>query len=188
MLTTIIYAHPYQGSFNHAILKKVEGQLLEKNRDFKVIDLYQDKFDPIYSTEELNLFNSGKTSDSLVKGYQKALKDADQLIFIFPIWWNDLPGMVKGFVDKVFKMNFAYVDGNHGVKGLLTNINQVNIFTTSKSPNWYIKLFAGNAIKSVFIKSTLQQVGIRNVKWNNFGQISKSDNLKREQYLSNIRL
>lgn len=46
---TVIYAHPYTGSFDHAILESVTAELSAKNSEYEVIDLYQDNFDPVYS-------------------------------------------------------------------------------------------------------------------------------------------
>ena len=51
----IIYCHPYEKSFNHAILESVKSNLAHKHKSFKVIDLYQEQFNPIYDKEELAL-------------------------------------------------------------------------------------------------------------------------------------
>lgn len=101
--TLVIYCHPYDGSFNHAILDTVITGLQRKNVAFQIIDLYAENFIPVYTSAELALFNTGKTLDPLVSRYQKMLKKADRLIFITPVWWNDLPGMLKGFIDKTMK-------------------------------------------------------------------------------------
>ena len=74
MNTLIIYAHPYEKSFNHAIFEKVKQDLTKKHKDFDVIDLYKDCFNPVYTTEELALFKDGKTTDKLVSQYQEKAK------------------------------------------------------------------------------------------------------------------
>ena len=40
MLTTVIYAHPYEGSFNKAILDTVIEKLKRRNKEYALIDLY----------------------------------------------------------------------------------------------------------------------------------------------------
>jgi len=95
--TTIIYAHPYDQSFNHGILRRVQQLLDEKGEKYRLIDLYADGFNPAYTKEELALFNQGKALDPLVLHYQELLKTTNRLIFIFPIWWADMPAIVKGF-------------------------------------------------------------------------------------------
>ncbi|MCD2256385.1 NAD(P)H-dependent oxidoreductase [Agrilactobacillus fermenti] len=122
----------------------------------------------------------------MVEHYQELLQQANKVIIITPIWWNDLPGMLKGFFDKVMKMNFAYRATKTGVKGLLTKIQQLTIITTSTSPTWYLKLFCGNAVKSVFLKASVKQMGIKNTSWLNFGSIGKQSLSKRQAYLSDL--
>lgn len=63
----IIYCHPYKNSFNHAELSAIEKNFRNNNIDYEVIDLYKDKFNPIYDTKELSLFHNGQTNDPLVK-------------------------------------------------------------------------------------------------------------------------
>ena len=43
----IIYCHPYDKSFNHAVLENVGNNLRQNNKDYKLIDLYKDGFVPI---------------------------------------------------------------------------------------------------------------------------------------------
>lgn len=186
MKTTIIYAHPYIRSFNHAILNKVTEALINNKEDYEVIDLYNDKFDPTYSTEELSLFSVGKTIDPLVSKYQKIIKSTDEVIFIFPVWWNDTPAIIKGFIDKIMKKDFAYNVGSTGVIGNLKNIKKTLILTTSTSPTFYLKMFCGNAIKGVFINSTLKQLNFQKRVWKNFGSIDHSSISRRNKYLEKI--
>lgn len=186
--TLIIYAHPYDKSFNHAILKKVEDSLTQRGQEFQTIDLYKDNFNPSYTTEELALFKEGKTTDPLVAQYQKSLTAANEVIFIFPIWWNDTPAIIKGFIDKVMKKRFAYDVGKTGLIGHLTHIKKATVLTTSTSPTWYLKLFCGNAIKRVFINATLKQLGIKTVNWLNMGNIDNSTTQQRQNFLERISL
>lgn len=103
MKTLIIYCHPYEKSFNHAILTTVETNLQRNKQSFQLIDLYAEQFNPVYDKEELRLYHSGGTNDPLVKKYLTMLKEASSVIFITPLWWNSIPGMLKGFIDKVMK-------------------------------------------------------------------------------------
>lgn len=184
--TLIIYAHPYPQSFNGAILAQVKKTLASKNKPYDVIDLCADNFDPRYSLEELALYSRGETVDPLVKQYQDKILQAGSLIFIAPIWWSDVPAILKGFIDKVMKKNFAYTDGNMGLKGLLTHIGSATIITTSAAPTWYLRLFCGNAIKKVFLKAALKQVGITRGKWLNCGRVSLISQEEREKFLLKI--
>ena len=89
--TLIIYAHPYDGSFNHAVLEAATSALDKAGRPYDVVDLYADGFDPRMPAEELALFTEGGTLDPLVSHYQKLIEGASRIIVICPIWWSEAP-------------------------------------------------------------------------------------------------
>ena len=186
-MTTIILAHPWHGSFNKAILDTVINNLEKNKKNYTVIDLYKDNFNSNLKEEELELFSKGQYKDPLVGKYQSILKSTDELFIIFPIWWYDVPAILKGFFDKVMLKDFAYVETNTGLKGLLGNIKKTTVITTSNSPKWYIRYFAGNPIKGVFINTNLKAVGIKNVKWLHCGDTKKEALQKRIKFLETIK-
>lgn len=184
----IVYCHPYNESFNHAVLDSVQTNLKKRYLDYQLIDLYGEHFNPVYSSEELSLYHQGGTVDPLVKKYMEFLRQSQTVIFITPYWWNSIPGMLKGFIDKVMKegTNQSHTVTRTGVKGLLTNVQHCYVLTTSTSPSWYIRFFSGNAIKKIFINKTLKQLGFHNIRWQNFGGISHSSQLQRQKYLNKV--
>ncbi|HNX16608.1 MAG TPA: NAD(P)H-dependent oxidoreductase [Bacilli bacterium] len=182
----IIYAHPYEKSFNHAVLNALVQNLEDSHQNYEVIDLYKDHFNPAYDLEELRLFGSGQTADPLVKKYQDMIKKAERLVFIFPVWWSDLPAIVKGFIDKVMKKEFAYVATKNGLRGTLTYINKAFVFTSASSTKCFIKYFAGNAIEKTFIKTSLKQMGINKGEWHHISFKTADTIQKRQKYLADI--
>lgn len=184
--TLVVYAHPYTCSFNHAVLEAATTALDRASRPYDVIDLHADGFDPRYTTEELALFGRGETLDPLVTRYQELIEGAGRLVIIAPIWWNELPGMLKGFIDKVMKQKWAYEPAPSGVKGRLTHIEQVLVLTTSTSPTWYLRYLAGNAVGSVFLGATAKQLGMRGRRWVNLGQVGKSSGHRRADHLEKV--
>lgn len=184
----IIYCHPWNQSFNHAVLTHVKRNLDIHHADYKIIDLYAEHFQPFYDEDEMRLFHSGQTHDSKVTEYLSDLKTSKKIIFITPIWWNDIPGMLKGFFDKVMKEGpgLSHVVTKTGIKGLLTNLSEAYVLTTSTSPTFYLKLFCGNGIRNVFVNTTLKQIGVHKAHWINFGNISNSNFKSRQKYLKHI--
>ena len=183
----IVYAHPYSGSFNHAILERIQEVLTQKGQSYQLIDLYEDGFNPAYTKEELALFNKGQALDPLVIQYQEALLSCDRLIFIFPIWWADMPAIVKGFEDKVFLKNKIYQETkSRRLVGALTNIKEVLVLTTSDAPTFFLKYFSGNGIQKAMLGHTLKAVGIKRRRWLNFGNISHTSADKAQSFLEKL--
>jgi len=47
-----------------------------------------------------------------VKAEQEALLKADTIIFQFPLFWYNMPAMLKHWIDKVFEYGFAFGSGS----------------------------------------------------------------------------
>lgn len=100
----IIFTHPdNEKSHNAAILKHVTSRLRSKFMGFEVIDLYADGFDPVL---RLTKEDGGRTK--LIGRYRAIIEKADRLIFISPVWWYNMPAMLKGFIDIIFSPGFAH--------------------------------------------------------------------------------
>ncbi|RLP10685.1 NAD(P)H-dependent oxidoreductase [Propionibacterium australiense] len=173
MRIAIVYCHPWEGSLNHAILEQVMANLDEHGVEYDLMDLHADGFLPFYDAEELRLFSSGGTHDPLVTRYLGFLRAADGLIVITPLWWNSIPGMLKGFIDKVMKEGegLSHTVSARGVHGELGNLRRAYVLTTSTSPTSYIRFLNGNAIKRIFMGQTLRQLGVRRSTWIHHGLV-----------------
>ncbi|MHC5230152.1 NAD(P)H-dependent oxidoreductase [Enterococcus sp. LJL99] len=184
-MKTIIYAHPWDGSFNHAILSEVKTYLKNEGESFHLIDLYQDEFDPTFSKEELKRYSVGDTPYSLVKKYQGMIRESDELIFIFPIWWYGLPAILKGFIDKVMLINFAYNENEKGqLTGMLTYIKKTKVLTTSTIYQSYIE----KSFISTFMEGILNEIGLPSDKteWINFDKVNLTTEESRKEYLRSL--
>lgn len=90
--TLIVYTYPNHNSLNYAFLEKVvQGcQDNEELNTYQVLDLYEEHFDPVL------VFNEHKRRrdmyvDPKLDKYRKQLQWADQLVFVYPIWWGRPP-------------------------------------------------------------------------------------------------
>ena len=183
--TLIVYCHPYQGSFCHAVLEALTSKLSAAGTPYDVIDLHADEFDPTYSTEELSLFSRGGTVDPLVERYQKMLKAAGRLVLIAPVWWNGLPAQLKGWFDKVMKPGFAYTQKD-GWTGLLTNIQEETVYTTSGNNTEALETQGGDAIRRALIGGTFVQLGFGPARWVNFGGLDDATPEQLRAYLEQV--
>lgn len=186
MKTTIVFAHPWHGSYNKAIMDTIVRELQKRKKGYQIIDLNKDDFDPVLRESDLSLYSRGESKDEMVKNYQLMLMNSDEIVFIFPIWWFDAPAILKGFFDKVMLKNYAYTEGKGGLKGKLTNIRSTTVITTSESPTWYLKYIVGNQIKGTFIKGTLNGIGLKKVKWLNSDYVTSGTNERRKKFLLKI--
>ena len=187
MRIMIIIDHPWQESFNHALLNSFIEELQGNQHEIDVLDLNQDGFDPRMTAEELALYGKGEFIDPKVGEYQQRIMNAEHLVFFFPIWWQVMPATLKGFLDKVFLHNWAFVDAKPLPIGKLTHIQGATVITTSGVSNGYYSFVYHNALKSTFIKGTLRFCGIENTRWVNFGKVGEVTKETRKKWLCEVK-
>uniref|UniRef100_A0A3Q3X9N4 Ribosyldihydronicotinamide dehydrogenase [quinone] n=1 Tax=Mola mola TaxID=94237 RepID=A0A3Q3X9N4_MOLML len=130
----IVYAHQSQVSFNAAVRNVTMQELTEQGYRVIVSDLYAMNFrasatqDDIvgdlknpelfqYGEETMHAWMEGRLSDDIV-AEQRKLKDAELVIFQFPLYWFSVPAIMKGWLDRVLTQGFAFSLQkmyNHGV-------------------------------------------------------------------------
>lgn len=142
----IIYAHPNTASLNHQFKQTVEETLLQQNHEVVVRDLYQLNFDPVLSLEDIAGQRRGIVSEE-IKREQEYITWAEAITFIYPIWWTGMPGIMKGYIDRVFSYGFAYRYDKSMQKGLLAGKLAYIINSHGKSKLEYQEIGMDDALK-----------------------------------------
>jgi len=159
MNTLVIFAHPGTQGHNSYVLELVKKDLIFRKESFEVLDLYKMNFDPILKDNEL-YSSKNRQVDESIKKIQEKISSSSKLIFIYPIWWNGAPAILKGFFDRVFSSRFAFryvkvLKRFNVPKGLLKG-KKAAIFITTGSPkfvSWLIQgLGGGNIVKKDILK------------------------------------
>lgn len=188
MRVVIVFNHPYEGSYCNAILNSVKRGLDKAGHEIDVIHLDHDQFNPVMTAEDLLAFRNKKSIDSQAQKYIQRIKAADHLVFIFPIWWELMPALMKGFIDKVIfpGETYDYTSSGYGMVTLMDNLKSATVITTMNTPAIIYKLTYGDAIKKSFIRGTLKKSGIKNVKWLSLNMVKASSIEKRGKWLEKI--
>lgn len=131
MKVFIVFAHPEPQSLGGSLLRAAVEELETQGHEVQVSDLYSmhwksqvDRSDFPKLSAETRLrvaYASGEAtfSDTLtedVKREQEKLIWADVVILQFPLWWYSMPAILKGWVDRVYSLGFAYGIGEHNDK------------------------------------------------------------------------
>ena len=160
----IIFAHPWKHSFNATILNHIEQRLKQNGTSYRVVDLYKEQFNPVLEETDLSTFSKGLYQDPLAEKYARYLKEAKEVIFIYPIWWYGPPAIIKGFFDKVFLKNHIYSQENRGpMKGLLNLDKTIMITTANMSEEDFADI--GDPIRKVYLESIMGLMGSKEQEW-----------------------
>lgn len=183
----IVYAHPNPKSFNHAILETIAGELRKKKKEFKVRDLYKIGFNPALSTKDLLAIQNGAVPKD-IKKEQNYIGSADALIFIFPIWWSAMPAMLKGYIDRVFSLKFAYDITEDEVVGLLQGKKVFIVSTTGASKEDYEKMGAFKMMKMSMDMAIFQFSGMEVLEHKYLSSVPYVSQQDRKKMLKELRL
>ena len=115
MQVLVVVAHPKKNSFTHALTQEFVRGLALAGHSHRLLDLYQDRFDPLVTAQELENWQSTPRPPE-IQTLQEAVRSAQGLAFIYPVWWGTPPAMLQGWLQRVFTEGFAfeYTKGGHG--------------------------------------------------------------------------
>jgi putative NADPH-quinone reductase len=190
MKTAIVFNHPYEGSYCTAILNSVVAGLKRAGHLVDLFHLDNDEFDPVMRAADLKAFKDGAPCDPKVIAYRERLAEASHLIFIFPVWWELMPAMTKGFIDKVIFPGVAY-DYDHSARfpkmvKRFHKLKSITLITTMNTPSLVYRLIFGNAIKRALFAGTFWKLGYKNRKWISFNMVKFVKEEKRAKWLKQL--
>jgi NAD(P)H dehydrogenase (quinone) len=138
MKIAILYSNHHSGNFNERLLEKIKNQLLLDGHEFVIRDLYQMDFNPVLKTSDFESIQAGNPPEDIARE-QRFVAWADVLLLVYPIWWGGMPGILKGYIDRVFSWGFAYKSNGNGVYPLLTGKKAIVMSTMGQARADYEK-------------------------------------------------
>lgn len=182
----IIYAHPNPDSLNHQLLETVIESLQSANHEIEIRDLNKIHFNPVFSLEDMQGQRMGKVSAD-VQTEQDFISWAEQITFIYPIWWTGMPAVMKGFIDRVFSYGFAYRYDQGIQKGLLEGKKTVIINTHGKSHDEYERIGMDKALSLTSDKGIFSYSGLEIIHHFFFDKADKASSENLEIWKEQIK-
>jgi putative NADPH-quinone reductase len=157
----VVHAHPDPDSFSAALRARAEAGLTRAGHQVTVLDLYRLGYNPTLSAEELRSYESlgGPTGathpDPMVADHLELLGQAQALVFVYPTWWQGLPAMLKGWLDRTLLPGVAFTldrsDPSAPVKVRpgLTNVRRLVGITTYGSGPLEVRLLGDGGRRTV---------------------------------------
>lgn len=188
MKASIILAHPYPKSFNHAIYNTIIGTLNEHQLVTFNHDLYIEGFNPVLTRNELG---TDKSNDFLVNKYAAELVESDFLFFIHPNWWGQPPAIMKGYIDRVIRPPYAYdfpeSDSGGGLPlekfggkfGIVYNTSNTNC---DREENYF-----GDPLENIWKQCVFGFLGIKKYHRRMFRIIAESTERERANWLETVK-
>ncbi len=181
----IIYTHLNPNSFTKAVVDEVEKIAINKAHETKVIDLYADEFNPVLKFPDIQYSFMDGEAPKDVEIYQQYITWADRIIFVYPLWWQQMPAMLKGFIDRVFTNGYAYMYEESGPKGLLAGKSVQLIINTGNPSELLERNGLHTAVKKVNEEGIFEFCGMT-AETIFFGDVAMGTDNERKEYLKSI--
>ncbi len=179
----IVLAHPNPASFTHAVGRAFMQGLEQAGADWELNDLYASGFDPVMAGDDFNQFTTDGPLPGDVLAEQARLGRAHALALIYPVWWNEAPAMLKGWIDRVLSKGFAYDITADGTFQPLLKLRKVLILNTADNPNELLESSGLNAAARLTkAEGTFRFCGVPDVEHRILGAVS-SDEAGRRRFL-----
>jgi NAD(P)H dehydrogenase (quinone) len=170
----VVSANPNPQSLTHRLAASFIDACQKKGNEVDHWDLYQEKFDPILSNEELGGWLSGQVPDEVSVG-RKRINAADELAFFYPTWWYDRPAILKGWFDRMLAYGYAFKGGEDGTIGLLPHKRAWVVQTSGADREAYRQRGCDLVIEKTIGEGTLRFCGVDQVEYVTFYGADKVD-------------
>lgn len=122
-----------------------------------------------------------------LKPVQEQIRQADHLVFIFPLWLGTLPARVKAFLEQVLRPGFAFAaDAREGIGARLLKGKSARVLITMGMPGpvyrWYFGAHGYRNLK----RNILHFCGIRPVRRSFIGGVAGHDDRRRRRWLERV--
>ena len=163
--------------------------LVTRGYDIAYHDLYAEHFDPVQPTGEVGNVGS---SNGLVEQHCSELARADLIMIFHPNWWGQPPAILKGWIDRVFRLNTAYAYppgvGFEGAPVGLLRARHAIVVNTSNTPAEREAKVFGDPLETLWKKCVFGLCGVNSVTRRMYAPVSTSTAQQRATWLSEVTM
>lgn len=181
----IIKALHRDESFLSEGTERLISSLIANDEEVEVRDLYKLAFNPILTVSDFEAVKSGETPADIL-AEQEYINNADFIWVVFPIWWAGMPGILKGYIDRVFLSGFAYQMEGDNPRGLLTNKQVIVLNSMGMSHEDYKNDGMFKALELTMDKGVFEFSGMKVLVHKYFSSIMSAGAETRENYFQEI--
>ncbi len=180
----IFVGNPDSESLSSALAESYAEGARSSGHEVRMMKVADMRFDPI-------LHKGYKVIQQLepdLIAFQENVKWSEHFVSVFPIWWSDMPGIMKGLVDRVWMPGFAYNFRKGRIPGWYRRLKgrSARIIVTSDShPLILWVLFGGNI--NNWVRGVLRFSGFAPIRKTWFSGMKGISPKKAQRMLDKVR-
>ena len=181
----IIQGHPDGASrhFCHALADEYAKGAQDASHQARRLDVAQLDF-PLLRTKED--FEKGEPPVA-IKEAQEAIKEADHLVIVYPLWLGSMPALLKAFLEQVLRPGFAFEYQSRGMpKKLLKGTSARVVVTMGMPASVYRWVYFAHSLRSLK-RNILAFCGIAPIRSTLIGNVEGMSDRQRMEWLDEVR-
>ncbi len=153
----LIQGHPdaSESHLCHALASSYIAGAEESGHAVRQINVAELDFPLLRSQKD---FETGTVPESL-NSAQDDIIWSEHIVFVFPLWAGDMPALLKGFLEQIYRPSFTGASASHFAKKLLSGRSARVVVTMGMPALVYRWYFRAHSIKSLE-RNILGMVGI----------------------------
>jgi NAD(P)H dehydrogenase (quinone) len=160
MKHAVIVAHPNSRSLTRSAAQAYSNAVKAAGDEVVMRDLYRIGFDPCLKADEIPRPSGYRAAPDVV-AEREALKGVDVFAFVYPFWFNAPPAILKGYVDRVFSMDFGYAPASGGAEPLLEGKKLISFSFSGAPDSWVRDTGALQALMTLFDRHLAAVCGLQ---------------------------
>lgn len=148
----LLSAHDDPKSYGSALFNTALGVFERGDNNVNVTELYAQGFNPVaskldfqtassthanYMFEQQRTINTGTHFSPDIQVEMEKLKMSDLTIMHFPLWWGAPPAILKGWLDRILAMGFAWSGDARYQQGLMKGKEVLVVVTVGDPASYY---------------------------------------------------
>ncbi|MFI1758247.1 NAD(P)H oxidoreductase [Streptomyces sp. NPDC020571] len=105
----VVVAHHRADSLTAHTARRSADRLEAAGYRVDLLDLHAEGFDPRMNTaDQPDWGDREKAYSPEARAHMRRVLDADVIVAVFPVYWQSVPAILKGWIDRVWNYGFAY--------------------------------------------------------------------------------
>ncbi|MFC9895138.1 NAD(P)H oxidoreductase [Nocardia sp. NPDC127579] len=105
----VVVAHHRTDSLTAHTARRTTERLASAGYRVDYLDLHAEGFDPRMNTaDQPDWGDREKPYSAEAQAHMRRILDADIVVAVFPVYWQTVPALLKGWIDRVWNYGFAY--------------------------------------------------------------------------------
>ena len=114
------------------------------------------------------------------------IRTSDHLVLVYPLWLGTMPALMKGFLEQVFRYDFAFEPDEKGRFDKKLKGRSARVIITMGMPALAYRFYFGAHSLRSLERNILKFSGISPVRSSLFGRVDDASATTRKQWLQQV--